>query len=121
MSQYEYDGHTRRLTWEDVKPGHVVRMVHEEVLPDGELVPGGNTTRTALSAWSDTIIVDVQADDRGATTVRLVRPYMYADGKGTGCRGWKLGVEDYTVEATRLLNTHQIVLTSRGTPVVYDL
>ena len=112
MMMFKRDGNTRPATWDDLKPGCVLRETSRE-----EVV--GEHDKEVHPTFSDAVIVGISADDRGATLVRLVRPYLYATGAGTACPGWLTGVEDLTVEATRLLgeqSIYRIVLLASGTP-----
>ena len=108
----EHDGEIRVMTWDDIQPGHVVR--------ESTQIPMSCGTHYTHPTFADAVIVSVGADDKGAfTQVRLVRPYLYATGAGTACRGWTMGVEDFTVEGVKLIggkSNYRIVLLANGTP-----
>jgi len=117
MSKYEVDGHTRTLTWDDLKPGNVVRMVRVVEVPiDG----GGLATdlREVASSYPDQTIVQVTSGDpHGTTWVRLARPYLYSTHDGTTAPGFLMGVEDYKVEGSRMVgpdSLFRLVLLSTG-------
>jgi len=114
MSIFKCDGNTRVVSWEDLQPGNVLRLTSNENRDQGDI------NHEVSSSFSDSIIVEVGADDRGATTVRMSRPYMVATGDGTACRGWMVGVESLDAPATKLMakdSGWRVVLLASGRPV----
>ena len=109
MAKFKVDGHTRPLTWDDLKAGNVLRMVYHEA--DGAEI---------ASAYSDATIVGLSCTPgNGTTIVRLARPYLYSTHDGTTTPGFLMGVEDYTVEGSRMIgpdSVFRLVLLSTGEP-----
>ena len=117
---FKCDGNMRRMTMDDVRPGVVIRMTNCEPLTSA-LTNCEHENYDVFGPWSDTLIVNVSSDECGVFWARLVRPYVYADGKGTYCRSWKMGMEDFKVEASRILESYQVVLMSTGDPACFEL
>jgi hypothetical protein len=110
-TRFIYDGNTRKLTAEDVRIGHIVRMVDHEPVQDSP------TPRAAIPAWSDCLIAKIDSEKSGAIMVHLVRPYMYAENTDTACPTWSVGFEQFKVDVFRLLDSkYQLVLMSTGEP-----
>lgn len=112
MSKYG-DGHIRLLTWDDLKPGSVVRMVTQEEA-------GGQVIAEVSPTYSDSTIVQVSSEGpHGTTTVRLARPYLYSTLDGTTAPGFLMGVEDFKVDGSRMIgeaSMFRLVLLSTGAP-----
>ncbi|MGH9918416.1 MAG: hypothetical protein ACRD6W_06050, partial [Nitrososphaerales archaeon] len=90
MRTYKLDGHLREATQDDIREGHILRMVQ---VAKGERDPrdlgidvhSEPTQELVVSAFSDHIIVQIERPDlRGMgphdgkyTWVKLARPYLY--------------------------------------------
>ena len=116
MPRYKCDGNVRVITLEDLRPGHVLRETSVEHVDVGL---SSTCSTEVYPTYSDSTIVDISADDRGLTQVRLVRPFLYSTGVGTTSKHWLMGVEDIKVEASRLVgekSIYRIVLLASGLP-----
>lgn len=119
---YKLDGHLAEVTWDHIKPGHILRMgsVVMEVRPRESITE----FQWISPAFSDNIIMHAAADDHGDLWVTLARPYAYVHLTGTTSPTVLTGVEEYKVLATTLVghkSQFRVVLMSTGKPAFMSL
>ncbi len=110
------DGQLGHVTWDHIKPGHILRM--------GSTWPNSAGGEWVSPAFSDNIIVHAATDDHGDLWVTLARPYTYVHLTGTTSPTVLTGVEEYKVLARTLIegkSQFRILLMSTGKPAIMNL
>ena len=91
------DGHTRKATIKDIKPGVILR----DVQSDGSVAP-----------FSDMLITAVETNKAGEVSYAVTRPYVFARAGGYAS---KFDAERFYIADARIERFH-IVLNSKGEP-----